>query len=119
MKLVLQIFGLLCIYVTIPTKATASSVNAIFYTVFFTPRAPITLVSTSSYSPIAFSLTDRQFQSTLSIPSGGPDPHTAGDVQAIWPGLEPANSDSVLQNVVANQGRNAGQWLFLPFYCCE
>jgi hypothetical protein len=36
--------------------------------------------------------------------------------QYIWPGLEPANGATVLQNVVSNK---TGDWIMWPEYCCE
>ncbi|KAG4439547.1 hypothetical protein IFR05_004987 [Cadophora sp. M221] len=60
-----------------------------------------------------------RFESTLIIPSSPPDTSTEDNIQAFWPGLEPADNDSVFQNVVTNQGGEAGEWYLLPFSCCS
>ena len=81
------------------------------------PQAPITLVSLPFHTLKSF-LTNAQFQSTVIVPAGAVDPHIPGNVQAVWPGLQPLNGSAVLQNVVANQGNQSGEWFHLPFYCC-
>ncbi|KAH6672282.1 hypothetical protein B0J14DRAFT_593268 [Halenospora varia] len=57
-----------------------------------------------------------RFQTTLIIPATTPDASEANNVQAIWPGLQ---SDTLLQNVVTNQGGGPHEWYHLPFFCCE
>jgi hypothetical protein len=64
-------------------------------------------------------LTTGQFESTLILPTGSPDKTPANDVQAFWPGMEPASMGSVFQNVITNQGGGPGEWYLLPFYCCK
>ncbi|TVY86164.1 hypothetical protein LAWI1_G008362 [Lachnellula willkommii] len=73
--------------------------NLTFYTVGFHPNAPIL-----------------RFESTLVIPDPSPDAGPAGDVQAIWPGLQ---TDTLLQNVVTSVGGGPHEWYLLPFYCCH
>jgi hypothetical protein len=60
-----------------------------------------------------------QFESTLILPAGSPDKTPANDVQAFWPGMEPASSGAVFQNVITNQGGGPSEWYLLPFYCCK
>ena len=55
------------------------------------------------------------------IPADPPD-HSgvAGNLQAIWPGLEPLDGAAVLQTVVANLGTNEDSWRYFGLeYCCE
>jgi hypothetical protein len=56
-----------------------------------------------------------QFESTLILPAGSPDKTPANDVQAFWPGMEPASMNGVLQNVITTQGGGPGEWFLLPF----
>ncbi|TVY75866.1 hypothetical protein LSUE1_G006078 [Lachnellula suecica] len=57
-----------------------------------------------------------RFESTLIVPPGSPDASPDRLVQAIWPGLQ---TDTLLQNVLTNQGGKAHEWFFLPFACCH
>ncbi|PMD24466.1 hypothetical protein NA56DRAFT_700102 [Hyaloscypha hepaticicola] len=102
---ILQIFTLLILSFAILTSANASTpANLSFYGVWIGagPDAIIT-----------------KFESTLIIPAGSPDKTPANDVQAFWPGMEPAEYDGVFQNVITNQGGGPGEWYLLPFYCCN
>ncbi|PVH84005.1 hypothetical protein DL98DRAFT_585026 [Cadophora sp. DSE1049] len=60
-----------------------------------------------------------RFESTLIIPSPSPDTTIEDNIQAFWPGLQPIENDGVFQNVVTNQGGEAGEWYLLPFSCCS
>ncbi|PMD51525.1 uncharacterized protein K444DRAFT_636809 [Hyaloscypha bicolor E] len=50
-----------------------------------------------------------KFESTLVLPGGSPDQSPTHDVQAFWPGMEPAKSNAVFQNVITNQGGGPGE----------
>jgi len=72
--------------------------NLTFYSFTFNAKAPIL-----------------RFESTLLVPAASPDTSVKGNVQAIWPGLQ---TDTLLQNVLTNQGDGPHQWGQLPFACC-
>lgn len=82
------------------------------------PQANILEVSMTLPSAVYGSLIISQFRSTLIIPTGLPDSVLKDGVQAIWPGLEPPQMNSVFQNVITN-GDTVGEWSQLPFYCCK
>jgi hypothetical protein len=57
-----------------------------------------------------------KFESTLIVPAKPIHFMEDAQRQYIWPGLEPANGATVLQNVLMN---DTGDWVMWPEYCCE
>ncbi len=122
---VLPTFTLLILTFAILTSVNASTpANLSFYGVWIGagPDAIITKVSSLPFPlplPGSTLLTRSYFESTLIIPAGSPDSSPANDVQAFWPGMEPAEYGAVFQNVITNQGGGPGEWYLLPYYCCK
>ncbi|TAQ84324.1 hypothetical protein B7494_g7354 [Chlorociboria aeruginascens] len=63
------------------------------------------------------------FETTMVIPSPPSGLQADGQINAVWPGMQPCLDDngnnSVLQNVVANEGTEKGEWYLIPFFCCS
>ncbi|KUJ23846.1 uncharacterized protein LY89DRAFT_744389 [Mollisia scopiformis] len=61
-----------------------------------------------------------KFDITVLIPNTSTNPLMASQIQAFWPGLQPApQSENVLyQQVITNQGGGPGEWYLLPYWCC-
>ncbi|TGO07539.1 hypothetical protein BTUL_0267g00070 [Botrytis tulipae] len=56
-----------------------------------------------------------QFQATVIVPKA-PTILQATGIQSFWPAIEPANSNSILQIVYANEGETLGRWSFFEYF---
>jgi len=56
-------------------------------------------------------------KSTYTVPPLAHD-NTGKGLHSFWMGIEPANSGTVFQNVVADAGDD-GSWQLFPMYCCN
>ncbi|KAF7905755.1 hypothetical protein EAF00_000034 [Botryotinia globosa] len=56
-----------------------------------------------------------QFQATVIVPKA-PTALQATGIQSFWPAIEPANSNSILQIVYANEGETLGRWSFFEYF---
>ncbi|KAM0152369.1 hypothetical protein ACHAPC_005245 [Botrytis cinerea] len=56
-----------------------------------------------------------QFRATVIVPKA-PTILQATGIQSFWPALEPANSNSILQIVFANEGNTVGRWSFFEYF---
>ncbi|THV50209.1 hypothetical protein BGAL_0160g00120 [Botrytis galanthina] len=56
-----------------------------------------------------------QFRATVIVPKA-PTVLQATGIQSFWPAIEPANSNSILQIVYANEGNTLGRWSFFEYF---
>ncbi|TGO20248.1 hypothetical protein BPAE_0319g00050 [Botrytis paeoniae] len=56
-----------------------------------------------------------QFRATAIVPKA-PTVLQATRIQSFWPAIEPANSNSILQIVYANEGETLGRWSFFEYF---
>ncbi|TGO74520.1 hypothetical protein BELL_0275g00050 [Botrytis elliptica] len=56
-----------------------------------------------------------QFGATVIVPKV-PTVLQATGIQSFWPAIEPANSNSILQIVYANEGNTLGRWSFFEYF---
>ncbi|CZR53414.1 uncharacterized protein PAC_03292 [Phialocephala subalpina] len=118
MKSIQNLLALLLLSFPLPTLQSTPQ-----YAIFFDPGVPITLVLHTSHpsllpSPeVDTSKTRLQFQSTLIIPGASPNP-SPNNIQAVWPGLQPASDSFVFQTVVESASGGPDTWWIEPQVYC-